>query len=495
MSKFIPKGTLKAPQQQPIVAATAKETEGGQLTLASVSELILSLKPSLTNSESTLKLISTFLAQQYSRGVARPDVLSELCKNKDTATNGIEKRVGMFMEKLVTGQEKHALRIAKERVGRVSKENVAQALKEAVFCKAVQLTAGIGPIRPKGIQPALIGFGCIDGLLTYTSILADQANAATDIKEIISIVDSLNVIDREALKSKSLALIKDETSDKPFANGKSLESNVTVTPDYLLSMLRSHVDGIVGTLVKKTSSDDSDVLQTLRLLAPSLLSLMSHPLLVSPFATKALSSKNPQIQDQALTTVLCLITRYSFDMPDFHSRLYDLVKSRKTLSLPLLRLLEVSLKSAELPSTTVVPFVKVSSPSPPAVPAQMSQRTSRRLCLPVVALAEPPEVKRGFAGSFPGAFGAGALLGFESAARVVVGDVAERSGGDRRNNQLSRDSDAQETLQQRGTSARTTARKRYRESRLHRNGADSRVRRGPSHQDRPCESQERSVQH
>lgn len=495
MSKFIPKGAPKAPQQQPIVAPTAKETEGGQLTLASVSELILSLKPSLTNSESTLKLISTFLAQQYARGVARPDVLSELCKNKDSATNGIEKRVGMFMEKLVTGQEKHALRIAKERVGRVSKENVAQALKEAVFCKAVQLTAGIGPIRPKGIQPALIGFGCIDGLLAYTSILVDQANAATDIKEIISIVDSLNIIDREALKSRSLALIKDETSDKPFANGKSLESNVTVTPDYLLSMLRSNVDGIIGTLIKKTSSDDSDVLQTLRLLTPSLLSLMSHPLLVSPFATKALSSKNPEIQDQALTTVLCLITRYSFDMPDFHSRLYDLVKSRKTLSLPLLRLLEVSLKSAELPSTTVVPFVKVDSLSPSALPAQVSQGTGRRLCLSVVASAEPPQVKRSSAGSLPGALGPGPVLCFESTASVVVGDVTERSGGDRRNHQLSRDSDSQETLQQGSPSARTTARKRHRESGLHRNGADSRVWRGQSHQDRAGESQERSVQH
>lgn len=422
MSKFIPKSTPPLPQQQqPILTPSPNAPTTPQLTLSTVSELILSLKPSLSTPDSTLKLISTFLAQQYSRGVARPDTLNELCKNKDTATNGIEKRVGMFVEKLVTGQEKHALRIARERVGRVSKENVGHALKEAVFCKAVQLSAGIGPVRVKGVQSALIGFGCIDGLVAYTSILAEQAQAATEIKEVIDIVEALNTIDREALKSKSLALIKDDAPEKPFASGKSLESNVTVTPDYLLSLLRANVDGIIGTLIKKTSSEDANILQTLRLLTPSLLSLMSHPLLVAPFATKALVNKNADIQDQALTTVLCLITRYSFDMPDFHSRLYDLVKLRKTLSLPLLRLLEVSLKSAELPSTTVVPFVKVSFRLILALPSQVSQGTGWRLRLFTLTLAQSPKVKRGTPGCVPRALCpcARRILSNESTSSVV----------------------------------------------------------------------------
>jgi hypothetical protein len=366
MSKFISKSASQELRQHSVgqkAESTKKDEQASQLTLASVSELIVSLKPSLSTPETHLRLISSFLAQQYTRGVARPDNLTDLCKNKDTATNAIEKRVGMFIEKLVTGQEKHALKIARERVGRISKENIHVALKEVVFCKAVQLSCGISPIRPKAVQTNQIGFGCIDGLISYTGILVDQAAAAEEFKEVIEIVQQLGQLDKEILKTTSFALIKDDSphivEDKYTPQQKSLESNVTVTPDYLLSLLRANVDNIIGSLVKKTPQSDEAILQTLRQLTPSLMSLMSHPLLIAPFASKSLANKNPDIQDQALTTVLCLITRYSFDMPDFHSRLYDLVKTRKTLSLPLLRLLELSLKSAELPSVTVIPFVKV----------------------------------------------------------------------------------------------------------------------------------------
>lgn len=406
MSKFIAK--VEKPEQriQAISQAAPASSESGQLSLASVSELIMSLKPSLSTPESHLRLISNFLAQQYTRGVARPDVLTELCKNKDSATNAIEKRVGMFIEKLITGQEKHALKIARERVGRISKETVENALKEAVFSKAVQLTAGLGPIRPQAVQSALVGFGCIDGLLAYSNILLQNANSASDYKEITGIVDSLNELDKDILKSKSFALIKEETtgfaSDKNPTVGKTLESNVAVSPDLLLSMLKANIDNIIGTLVKKTPESDNAILETLRHLTPSVLSLMSHPLLVAPFATKCLSSKNPEIQDQSLTTVLCLISRYSFDMPDFHSRLYDLAKYRKTLSLPLLKLLELSLKSAELPSVTVIPFIKVRESLDSVILVQVHARVSWHMRPAVVTNTKPAQVKRRLAGCVPG---------------------------------------------------------------------------------------------
>ena len=57
--------------------------------------------------------------------------------------------------------------------------------------------------------------------------------------------------------------------------------------------------------------------------------------------------------------LLTLISKHQFDQPAYYETLYDTMRQRQSVSIELLKIVEISLKSRRLAASTIHPFLKL----------------------------------------------------------------------------------------------------------------------------------------
>lgn len=90
-----------------------------------------------------------------------------------------------------------------------------------------------------------------------------------------------------------------------------------------------------------------------------ILDKMANPSIVFQMVNTGLSNADEDVQDRALELLTVLIGRFHFEHKDYYKMLYNTIRMRKSLSLRILKILEISLKSRKLSMTAVIPFLKL----------------------------------------------------------------------------------------------------------------------------------------
>lgn len=328
------------------------------LSLKSISISIKELFESKAATQSQFASIANSFIALYNQGLLRPQ-LGENGKI-DEATKEMEKRILLFSDCL-KGREKIGLEIAKHRLvcclkGKpITQDNLNLVLKEPTARKMVVL----GGLNPEGNG---IGFGTLDGTLVALDIWLNKVNSSS-VDQIIEILELLECLDQKVFKEKKICFLplgRTEDEEEGNLGKRSLGTFSSLSLDKLVDECKQKVDAIVVTMLKQAKTSQADMTKIIKAISAPILSLMSNPLLVSEFAQQSLSSETEDLQDVALGLIVNLISRYSFEYPQFYEKLYNLVSKRKSYSLALLKILEISLKSRKLSVKVLASFLKVS---------------------------------------------------------------------------------------------------------------------------------------
>lgn len=328
------------------------------LSLKSISASIKDLLESKQPSASQFGTLANSFITLYKQNLIRPQI-SGISTNPDEATKEIEKRLSILVDGL-HGREQIGLTIARHRLAcclkgkPVTPESLDSVTKEFVARRLVAL----GGLQHEGKG---IGFGTIDGVLVALDIWLNKIQNAGSVDEILPILELLEVFDKQVFKDKKLAFISvaGQTDDDCKLGKRTLDSYSVITADQIISECRTKVDAIVVAALKAMKQSPASTAKLLKALSAPILQLMSNPLLVSEFAQKTLQSDDHDLQDASLGLIVSLISRYSFEFPTYYEKLYNLVRSRQTYSLALLKIIEISLKSKKLSVKVLTAFMKV----------------------------------------------------------------------------------------------------------------------------------------
>lgn len=328
------------------------------LSLKAISEGIKELLESKAPTSAQFGSLANSFIALYRQNLLRP-MLAGFSTNPDDSTKEMEKRLNIFVDSL-QGREQVGLTIAKHRLAcclkgkPVTIESLDSVIKEFVIRRLVSF----GGLQHEGKG---IGFGTVDGVLVALDIWLSKISTSNSIDEILKILELLEVFDKQVFIEKKVAFIP--VANPSEENGKlgkrTLDSYSVITADQLVSACKSKIDAIVVAALKAVKQSAEDTTKLLRALSAPILQLMSNPLLVSEFAQKLLENDDHTLQDAALGLIVNLISKYSFEFPTYYERLYNLVRSRQTFSLQLLKIIEISLKSKKLSVKVLAAFMKV----------------------------------------------------------------------------------------------------------------------------------------
>ena len=87
--------------------------------------------------------------------------------------------------------------------------------------------------------------------------------------------------------------------------------------------------------------------------------MMNNPLLLAEYLKNGVQSRFQLSEDSSLESIVILIARFGLEYENYYEHLYNMIKSRNSFSLKLLKILEISLRSSKLNESTIYPFMKL----------------------------------------------------------------------------------------------------------------------------------------
>lgn len=322
--------------------------------LAAISTAIKELLQGDNSQKKALEIASQF-SLLYKQGLVRPVLGREAA---DQATSEIEKRLDIFID--AAGHHSKICRtLIKDRVqcatqGRITKDTLADLIADRFVRKTV---------AKGGLEGASegIGFGCLDGILVILDLWQQQLTNSSTLEQSLEILKKVEELDKNTIKEGKTCFFK---LGEPIENDGSLGKRAfdkisTLTSENLIEICKEKIDFIVTQTLKRAKNTVNDKTSMVKALTPQLLSLMGNPLLVSEFNQRCLDNDDEDLQDAAFGLLIVLVSRYGFEHPTYYSTLYNMVRKRETYSLPLLKIIEISLKSRKLSSKVLAAFLKV----------------------------------------------------------------------------------------------------------------------------------------
>ena len=335
-------------------------------TLANLSDALKSLVADPTQRQKVGPQVAKHFINFYKQNLITPIRIDSLGVEGDKVTKLVEKKLEVFAEHS-KGLEGYLAKISKIRrkqlIGDVTKENIELALREAAIrrCFGGWAFDFLGGICSFEEVPAVPQFA--DALLVFVDILAEAAQKEKSLAGVLRFVAAFTKIPASAMQSsKFLFLAADEAAEVESANlGKrSLETISKLTPDAVVQLARQRITAVARLALKHTSTtSNADYAETLEALSPDLFILMDNPLCLSEFFKQGVTIEDLDIQDRCLECLIHLISRHSFEFDGFYQMLYDLARTRATLGIRILKILEIALKSRRLSAGILKPFLKM----------------------------------------------------------------------------------------------------------------------------------------
>lgn len=107
---------------------------------------------------------------------------------------------------------------------------------------------------------------------------------------------------------------------------------------------------------KMSNKDKAEFITRLNM---ELFKLMATPTLTSEFIVSCIKLDEENLQELALDSMISLMSRYNYEYRNYYEMLYNLVRKRKTLSIRMLKVIEISLRTRALGVSVLGPFLKV----------------------------------------------------------------------------------------------------------------------------------------
>lgn len=86
---------------------------------------------------------------------------------------------------------------------------------------------------------------------------------------------------------------------------------------------------------------------------------MGSPVLLAEYLKSGFKNGSQNTQDLALESLVILIGRYNLEYEQYYEELYNLLRTRDTYDLKLLKIVEISLRNSKLKQSTILPFMKL----------------------------------------------------------------------------------------------------------------------------------------
>ena len=86
---------------------------------------------------------------------------------------------------------------------------------------------------------------------------------------------------------------------------------------------------------------------------------MASPVLLAEYLKSGFKNGSQKSQDHALESLVILIGRYNLEYEQYYEELYNLLRTRDSYDLKILKIVEISLRNSKLKQSTILPFMKL----------------------------------------------------------------------------------------------------------------------------------------